>query len=128
MKIEKIKKFLSSSKVKGAIKEYCKLISNGCALGTSLIVILNIVKVYGVVISLPWFLPIPLIAIICYIIASKLPDGIERIKKELEKHNIADLTEEDQKSLDELRSVVDDKCSVCMTSRTETTLPYSRRH
>lgn len=89
-------------------------------LTTAITVIYNIISGYNII-TLPWFLPIPVIAVLCYILSITLPKGIERIKHELEKINIENLSEADEKIFEEIRSVIDDKTSILNTSRTSRT-------
>lgn len=103
-----------------SFKGWVKLIGDACGIASISMTVITIIKGY-IVFSLPWFLPIPIIAIVAYLIVAKLPDAISKIKNEIALRNMDNLTEQQEKDLEELKNIIDDKLSVILTSRTHNT-------
>lgn len=67
------------------------------------------------------FLPLPIVAVICYIVGRFLPTGISQIKKLVEQTIQRDtFTEAELKELNEIKAIIDGKVNhVLETSRNE---------
>ena len=88
--------------LKTRIQIFAERLEQVSTLTTAITVIYNIIAGYNII-SLPWFLPIPVIAIVCYILSITLPKGIMRLKQEIEKLDIDNLTEHEEKIFSEIR-------------------------
>lgn len=108
------------------IRELLDIMSTAGAVSTAVMVVLQIAKILSLSSTL---LPIPIIAGCIYIALKFIPMGIKTIKKQLLKRDIESLTEDEIKELEELKSIIDEKCTTIRnTPRTSVSEPITNSH
>jgi ABC-type bacteriocin/lantibiotic exporter with double-glycine peptidase domain len=101
------------------IRELLDIMSTAGAVSTAVMVVLQIAKIMTLSSTL---LPIPIIAGCIYIALKFIPIGIKTIKKQLLKRDIESLTEEEKKELEDLKSIIDEKCTTIRNNTPRTTV------
>lgn len=90
------------------VRELLDVLSTAGSIATACMVVLQIAQILSLSST---FLPIPIIAAGIYIAVKFIPVGIKTIKKQLLKRDIESLTDDEIKELEELKSIIDEKCT-----------------
>jgi len=99
------------------IRELLEIFATTSSIATATVIVLQILKIITVTSLL---LPLPLVIAGLYLAVKILPIGVKTIKKQLLKRTNESMTEEEILELEELKSIIDDKCTTFRgSSRTE---------
>ena len=104
-------------------KEIVEHLATASAVASAIVIGL---KIIGLVTSASAILPLPLIGALFYLLSKVLPVGLSKLKKQILQKDIEKMTELEKEELEELKSIIDDKCSTLhQSARSHRTEPIS---
>jgi hypothetical protein len=101
------------------LREYLEIFVTASSIVSITVILLNIIKLITLSSSL---LPLPLILAGLYLATKFIPMGVTAIKKQLLRRNVESMTEDEIKELEDMKTIIDDKCSSIKSRTPRTTL------